>query len=173
MGGININGNVSSTPAKILIYSTAAVLLTLGMKAISSILLPIFFAIFAFLIFTPLVHWLMRKRVPGTVSVILVILFFIFVFVGTAFLFANSLLQISGRIPSYENQFQSILNSVSTYLPEAGVSVESVLQDIAAFAFSVSGDIISGALNAGSTIALIVITTTFLLLDSAGAPFAV
>jgi predicted PurR-regulated permease PerM len=168
--GININGNVSSTPAKLLIYSTAAVLLTLGMKAISTILLPIFFAIFAFLIFTPLVHWLMRKKVPGTVSVILVILFFIFVFVGTAILFANSLLQISGRIPSYENQFQSILNSISTYLPEAGVSLESVLRDIATFAFSVSGDIISGALNAGSTIALIVITTTFLLLDSAGAP---
>lgn len=161
---------MSSTPAKILIYSTAAVLLTLGMKAISTILLPIFFAIFAFLIFTPLVHWLIRKRVPGTVSVLLVILFFIFVFVGTAILFANSLLQISGRIPSYENQFQSILNSVSTYLPEAGFSLESVLRDIAAFAFSVSGDIISGALNAGSTIALIVITTTFLLLDSAGAP---
>ena len=170
IGGININGNISSTPAKILIYSTAAVLLTLGMKAISTILLPIFFAIFAFLIFTPLVHWLMRKKVPGTVSVILVILFFIFVFVGTAILFANSLLQISGRIPSYENQLQSILNSVSTYLPEAGVSLESVLRDIATFAFSVSGDIISGTLNAGSTIALIVITTTFLLLDSAGAP---
>lgn len=140
------------------------------MKAISDILLPIFFALFAFLIFTPLVHWLMRKKVPGTVSVILVILFFIFVFVGTAILFANSLLQISGRIPSYENQLQSILNSVSTYLPEAGVSLESILRDVAAFAFSVSGDIISGALNAGSTIALIVITTTFLLLDSAGAP---
>lgn len=170
LGDVNINNNISSTPAKVLIYSTAAVLLTLGMKAISTILLPVFFALFSFLIFAPLVRWLMSKRVPRTGSVLLVILFFIFVFVGTAVLFANSLLQISGRIPSYETQLQSILNSISTYLPEAGVSVESVLRDVAAFAFSVSGDIISGALNAGSTIALIVITTMFLLLDSAGAP---
>ena len=33
-----------------------------------------------------------------------------------------------------------------------------------------SGDIISGTLNAGSTLVLIVITTTFLLLDAAGVP---
>lgn len=165
-----MDANTSSTPAKILIYSTAAVLLTLGMRAISDILLPVFFALFAFLIFSPLVHWLMKKGVPGKVSVLLVILLFIFVFVGTAILFASSLLQLSGRMPSYENQLQSVLNSVSTYLPEAGVSLESILSDIAAFAFRVSGSIVTGALNAGSTIVLIFITTTFLLLDAAGAP---
>jgi predicted PurR-regulated permease PerM len=55
-------------------------------------------------------------------------------------------------------------------LPAAGVSLESVLRDIAAFAFRVSGSIVTGALNAGSTIVLIFITTTFLLLDAAGAP---
>jgi predicted PurR-regulated permease PerM len=165
-----MNANTSSTPAKILIYSTAAVLLTLGMRAISDILLPIFFALFAFLIFSPLVHWLMKKGVPGKVSVLVVILLFMFVFFGTAILFASSLLQLSGRMPSYENQLQGILNSISTYLPEAGVSLESVLRDIAAFAFRVSGSIVTGALNAGSTIVLIFITTTFLLLDAAGAP---
>ena len=168
MGDVNINTNNSSTPAKILIYSTAAVLLTLGMKAISDILVPVFFALFAFLIFSPLVRWLMRKGVPGKVSVLLVIFFFIFVFIGTAILFANSLLQISGRIPSYENQLTNILNSISTYLPEGGVSLGSILQNISTFAFRVSAGIVTGALNAGSTIVLIFITTTFLLLDAAG-----
>ncbi|HII02617.1 TPA: AI-2E family transporter [Methanosarcinaceae archaeon] len=170
MGDVNINSNTISTPAKILIYSTAAVLLTLGMKAISTILIPVFFALFAFLIFSPLVRWLMKKRVPGSVSVFLVIFFFIFVFVGTAILFVNSLIELSDQIPDYETQLQSILDSISTYLPPAGVSVESILRDIAAFAFNVSGDIISGALSAGSTIVLIVVTTTFLLLDAASAP---
>ncbi|RXA21958.1 AI-2E family transporter [Methanosarcina sp. MSH10X1] len=169
-GDVSINTSTISTPAKILIYSTAAVLLTLGMKAISDILVPVFFALFAFLIFSPLVHWLMRKGVPGKISVLVVILLFMFVFVGTAILFASSLLQLSGRIPSYENQLQSILNSISTYLPEAGVSLESALRDISAFAFGVSTQIITGALSAGSTLVLIFITTTFLLLDAAGAP---
>lgn len=140
------------------------------MKALSNILVPIFFSLFAFLLFAPLVHLLMKKRVPGKVSVFLVILFFIFVFVGTAVLFANSLLQLSGRIPSYQNQLQSILNSISIYLPSIGVSVESILRSIATFAFSASAGIITGALNAGSTVLVIFIVTTFLLLDSAGSP---
>ncbi len=162
--------NTSSTPAKILIYSTAAVLLTLGMKTISDLLIPVFFAIFAFLIFSPIVRWLMKKRVPGKVSVLLVILLFMFVFFGTAILFVNSLLQVSGRIPSYDTQLQSILNSISTYFPISGENVTSILRSIAASAFRISGDIITGALNAGSTVVLIFITTTFLLLDAAGAP---
>jgi len=166
-GDVNINTNAISTPARVLIYSTAAVLLTIGMKAISSILMPIFFSIFSYLIFAPLVRWLMRKRVPGKISVVLVILVFIFVFVGTTLLFANSLLQLSGRIPNYENQLTSILNSISIYLPEAGVSVESVLRDIAAFAFNVSGDIISGAIggpagtNYGENISAMAISKNF------------
>lgn len=140
------------------------------MKAISDILVPVFFALFAFLIFSPLVHWLIRKGIPGKVSVLLVILLFIFIFVGTAILFASSLLQLSGRMPSYDNQLQSILNSISTYLPTSGESIESALRNISAFAFRVSADVITGALSAGSTIVLIFITTTFLLLDAAGAP---
>jgi predicted PurR-regulated permease PerM len=165
-----MNATTSSTSAKILLYSTAAVFLTLGMKAISDILTPVFFALFAFLIFSPLVRWLMRKKVPGKVSVLLVILLFIFVFFGTAILFVNSLLQVSGRIPSYDSQLQSILNSISTYFPISGEDVASILRSIAASAFRISGNIITGALNAGSSVVLIFITTTFLLLDAAGAP---
>jgi predicted PurR-regulated permease PerM len=140
------------------------------MKEISSILVPVFFALFAFLIFAPLVRWLMRKGVPGKISVFLVILFFIFVFIGTAILFANSLLQISGRIPSYDNQLQSIINSISAYIPISGENITTILRNISAFAFRASAGIVTGALNAGSTIVLIFITTTFLLLDAAGAP---
>ncbi|WP_440948068.1 AI-2E family transporter [Methanosarcina sp. T3] len=165
-----MNANTLSTPAKVLIYSTAAILLTLGMKAISTVLVPVFFSLFSFLIFAPLVRWFMRKGVPGMVSVFLVIIFFIFIIVGTAILFANSLFQLSNQIPDYEIQVQSIVNSISTYLPRIGFSVESVLRNLAAFAFNVSGEIITGALSAGSTIVLIVITTTFLLLDAASVP---
>jgi len=170
VGDVNTDATASSIPAKILLYSTAAVLLTLGMKESSDILTPVFFALFAFLIFSPLVHWLTKKGVPGKVSVLLVILLFIFVFFGTAILFVNSLLQISGKIPSYDSQLQSILNSISTYFPISGEDVVSILRSIAASAFRISGNIITGALNAGSSVVLIFITTTFLLLDAAGAP---
>lgn len=60
-----MNTDTISTPAKILIYSTAAVILTLGMKAISDILVPVFFCAFClFDLFSPcpLAH---EERSPG------------------------------------------------------------------------------------------------------------
>jgi len=170
MGVVNINENTSSVPAKILIYSTATILLTLGMQAIASILIPIFFSVFAFLIFAPLVHWLQRKGIPGTLSVGLVILFFVIAFVGSAILIAGSLVQLSQMVPSYETQFTNILNSISQNLPRIGVSLDSLLRNIATITLNVTTAILTGALNAGSTIAVILITTAFLLLDAVGAP---
>jgi predicted PurR-regulated permease PerM len=159
-----------SIPARILIYSTAAVILTIGMQQISTILVPVFFSIFAYLIFAPLVHWLQRKGVPGAVSVGIVILLFIIVAIASGLLVLGSLLQLSTRIPNYETQLMSILEKLADYLPSAGFSIESILRDIGAFAFGLTAGILTGVLDAGTTTGLIIITTTFLLLDAAGAP---
>lgn len=56
---MNMSG--SSIPAKILLYSTLAVILTLGMREIAPILTTIIFSIFVALLFTPLVRWLKKK----------------------------------------------------------------------------------------------------------------
>ena len=48
---MNINSN--SVPGRILVYSTFAVLLTLGMRELAPILISIFFSIFAALILYP------------------------------------------------------------------------------------------------------------------------
>lgn len=56
-----------SIPARILLYSTAAVILTIGMREIASILTVFFFSVFIALILTPLVRWLKKKKEsPGT-----------------------------------------------------------------------------------------------------------
>jgi len=68
LGDVDINANNGSISARILIYSTAAVLLTIGMQAISTILVPVFFSIFAYLIFAPLVRWLMGKKVQKEIE---------------------------------------------------------------------------------------------------------
>ncbi|WP_292388563.1 AI-2E family transporter [Methanosarcina sp. UBA5] len=160
-----------SIPARILLYSTAAVILTIGMKEIGSILVPIFFSIFAFLIFYPLVHWLQRKHVPGSISVGLVILFFIIFAIAAVLLVTGSLFQLSTQIPGYQIQLTSIFENIERYLPLSGqFSFEGILRDIGAFLLGLTAGILTGVFNAGTTIALIVITTAFLLLDTVGAP---
>jgi len=58
-----MNFNSNSVPGRILVYSTFAVILTLGMRELAPILTSIFFSIFAALIFSPLILWL-KKRDP-------------------------------------------------------------------------------------------------------------
>lgn len=166
-----MNTDNQSIPARILFYSTAAVILTIGMREIGSILVPIFFSIFAFLIFSPLVHWLQRKKVPGSISVGLAILFLIIFAIAAVLLVTGSLLQLSTQIPGYQTQLTSIFENIERYLPSSGqLSFEGILRDVGTFLLGVTAGILTGALNAGTTIALIVITTAFLLLDAAGAP---
>ena len=148
-------------PARILLYSTAVVILTIGMREISGILVPVFFSIFAFLIFAPLVNWFERRNVPGTISIGLVIAFFIIIATSTVLLVAGSLLQ---------TQFLNFIQSFEPYMPVSyESSFEEILRDIAIFLLGLTAGILTGALNAGTTISLIIITTTFLLLDAAGA----
>jgi len=71
---MNINSN--SVPGRILVCSTFAVILTIGLRELAPILTTIFFSIFAALIFTPLVRWLNLKGIPGGLSVLPVILVF-------------------------------------------------------------------------------------------------
>jgi AI-2 transport protein TqsA len=59
------NINSISVPAKILVYSIFAVILTIGMWEFVAILTIILFSIFTALIFTLLVRWLKRKGIPG------------------------------------------------------------------------------------------------------------
>ncbi|RXA21760.1 AI-2E family transporter [Methanosarcina sp. MSH10X1] len=164
------NNGSYSVPARILLYGTAAVILTIGMREISDILVPVFFSIFAFLIFAPLVNWFQRKGIPGPVSVGLVIFFFIIVATGAVLLVAGSLFQLSGQIPGYQAQFLEFIQNFEQYLPASDeFSFEGVLRDIGAFVLGLTAGILTGALNTGTTAVLIITTTTFLLLDAAGA----
>jgi predicted PurR-regulated permease PerM len=169
--GAKVDTDIESRPAKLLIYSAAAVILTIGMREIGGILIPIFFSIFAFLIFSPLIHWLQRKGVPGPISIALVILFFIIIAIGAVILVTASLFQLSTQIPGYQTQFSAILQNIDQYLPSSGqFSLEEILRDVGAFLLGLTAGILTGVLNAGTTTTLIIITTAFLLLDATGAP---
>ncbi len=67
--------NSSSVPAKILLYITFVVILTVGMREIAIILTTILFSVFAAMIFTLHIRWLKLKGISGGLSVLLVIFY--------------------------------------------------------------------------------------------------
>jgi AI-2 transport protein TqsA len=161
--------NRSSVPAQTLVYSTFAVILTIGMREISSILTIVFFSIFVALLFIPLVHWFKKKRISGVLSVFIVFLLLALIFSVLGVVIVGASIQIVSQLPNYQINFIKILETFSIYLPPAKeLPVETMLNSIASPAISLTASILNGLINAGTTIAIIIVTAAFLLLSVAG-----
>ena len=166
-----MNSSSSSIPAKILLYSTAAVILTVGMRAIAPILTTFFFSVFAALIFTPLVRWLKRKGIPSGLSVLLVILLFAFIVGVLGVIVVRAAIQFGSQIPIYQDQLTEFMNSLAKYIPSyEGFSVQSIVRGIVSLTISLMVSIVNGLVNTGTTAGIIILTTAFILIDAANAP---
>jgi predicted PurR-regulated permease PerM len=141
------------------------------MREIASILSPFIFAIFGAMIFAPLVRWLQRKGVPNTVSVGIVIFFFILIVLFVGLLTVISIVQLNSRIPVYESQLDIYISQLTGFIPlSADFSLGAFLRSITGSLISVALNILGGAINATTGIVLIIVTTGFLLLDSLEVP---
>lgn len=168
--------NSSSVPVRILVYSTFAVVLTVGMREIAPILTIIFLSIFIALIFTPLVRWLRRKGIPGGLSVLLVILLFVLIVAILGAMVARAAIQFGNLIPIYQMNLVEFIDTLTRYLPskylpaQGDFSLNSILRDVAAVIIALMTSIINGLVNAGATAGIVILTTAFLLMDIANTP---
>ncbi|WP_255361965.1 MULTISPECIES: AI-2E family transporter [Methanosarcina] len=166
-----INSNDYSVPAKILLYSTAAVILTIGMREIASILTVVFFSVFTALIFTPLVRWLKQRGIPGVLSVILVILLFTLIILVLGIIVVEAALQFGSQIPIYQAQLTELVNNLAKYVPSyEEFSIQSILRSMVSITISLMANTVNGIVNAGATVGIIIVTAAFLLIDAANTP---
>ncbi|WP_370575186.1 AI-2E family transporter [Methanomethylovorans sp.] len=158
-----------SVPVRLLFIGVAAVFLTLGLRALASILIPILFSLFATLIFAPLIHILQKRGIHPAVSVSLVILLFLLIMAGIGLIVVSAILQFNEMIPGYQSQFIDMTDSFTPYIASMeSFSPGSVIRDIGLFLLASMAAIFMGAVNAVTTIGLIIITTAFLLIDAVG-----
>ncbi|MGB9928506.1 MAG: AI-2E family transporter [Methanosarcina sp.] len=166
-----MNETGGSIPAKILLYSTAAVVLTIGMREISSILTTIFFSIFAALIFLSPARWLKKKGVPSTLSVVIVIAVAILIVTILSFVVLGGAIEFGNQIPLYQDRLIAIINGLAPYIPSyEGLSVESILRNFVGVAVSFMIGVLNGLLNTGTTVGIILLTAAFLLIDAVNIP---
>ncbi|AKB50922.1 transport protein [Methanosarcina barkeri str. Wiesmoor] len=160
-----------SIPARILLYSTAAVILTIGMREIAPILTVFFFSVFIALIFTPLVRWLKKKGIPGGLSVFLAILLFAFIVLILGVIVASAAIQFGSQIPQYQDQLTDFMSNLAKYIPSYdGFSVQSIIRGIVSITVSFVVNIFNGLVNTGTTAGIIILTTAFMLIEATNVP---
>ncbi|WP_094227690.1 AI-2E family transporter [Methanolobus psychrotolerans] len=167
----NLQTDTFSAPTKLLFVIVAVVLLTIGMREIASILIPILFSLFATLIFAPLIYKLQKRGVHPVISIALVILLFLVIVVVVSIFTVSVILQFNELTPAYQSNLEERVDSLMEYIPyieNLDISLGSIARDVGVFLLASLASIFSGTVSAATTVGLIIITTAFLLLDAVG-----
>jgi AI-2 transport protein TqsA len=164
--------NTAPSQAKlsgILIALAAAIVIFAGIKAASPILGPLLFSVFLTLIFGMLLHWFEKKGLSTRSALILTLMIFFAIVAVFLFVIAVSFIQFLSELPVYLQELERSLVLASPFLISAGIDPASLTIQNLIQSFSAEiGSLISNLWNIASPLALIFLTTLFLLFEAKG-----
>jgi len=154
-----------------LVTIAALVIIVAGMRAASSILIPIMLAIFIAVIFMPIFFWLKRKKVPTFLALLLVILSVIAIGFLLTVLFQTSVSDFSNTLPLYRERID--LTKTVDWLENIGLEIpDNILLDHfnPNILMKILGSMLSSIGSMLSNSLLIVLIVIFMLLEAVGLP---
>jgi AI-2 transport protein TqsA len=166
----------SPMPRGLLVLLTAAgaVAAVAGLRAASGIVGPAFLALVIVVTIHPLLAWLQRHRVPSWLAVVLTMVCAYAIILALAGALVFSAARLAALLPSYEPQFSSLVDQVTEWLGEVGVTQEQINSVISQFDLGslvgVLQRVLSGATSVISDLAFILVLLFFLIIDSSSFP---
>jgi len=119
-----MNDNLSSSKETSPFVIMAAIIIILaGMMYASSIVAPFLLALFVSIILSQPVQWLVRKRVPLWLAIVLVLLGGIAIFIGMGEIIGTSLSSFTNDAPKYAARLNAMGSSFFQYLQEQGFDI--------------------------------------------------
>jgi predicted PurR-regulated permease PerM len=126
------------------------------------------------LVASPLLHWLLSKRVPKGLSFALTLIAILAVFIAFALLLVVAVNRLAEAIPSYAAAYEDLMASIQTSLASLGIDTG----DIQAFIefldpvklVDFAANFLSGLIGTVSGVLLVALLIIFLMLDAINAP---
>ena len=162
-----------TTGLRVLLTAAAVVVIIAGLKAASSILLPVLMAAFLAVLSVPPISWLRKRGLPAWASVLIVFTGVLVVILALTALIGTSLTDFSRNLPTYQVRIQERTASLLEWVQKQGVDVST-----AAIKENMdTGRVMkwtSEALKAVSSIFsnmfFVLLTVVFILAEAAGLP---
>jgi AI-2 transport protein TqsA len=153
---------------RVMLGLAATVVVLVGMRLGAPILNPIFFAIVLALLVYPVYSWLLRRRLPTGLALVLVLVILLILFVGLSFIFGASIARFSERVGFYVSQLDAELDNVEALLQSLGLSNVNLQEVVkpSALADALSA-VLSGISAFLSNLFLILLIMLFLLGEGA------
>lgn len=156
-----------------LVLMAALVIIIMGLKEAAAILTPFLLALFISVAVAPLHSWLLRRRVPAGLAVLLV-LALIFGALGlVGLLLGETIAQFSDSLPFYQGRLNNLTTDFVNWLRAAGVQVpaNSPLSEITpGTVMMLVGNLFSQLATFLADGLFILLTIIFILLESAEFP---
>lgn len=158
----------------VLLAVLAAIALGIVLRELKTVMLPFVLAIFLSYIFKPIVLYLAKKHMPGSVALLVVFFFIVALFFGLSLIIYSSFESFVQEFPKYQNKLSLLLRETTLLIDEMAARVDikpenMSLSDLVDFS-AVTSMVTSGA---GSFITLlgnmvIVILLMFFILAGSG-----
>jgi AI-2 transport protein TqsA len=114
---------IGSTEGSPLINVAALIIIFAGAVYAKSIITPFLLALFISIICEQPVSWLVKRKIPRWLALIIVIFGLIFLFSGFAFLIGGTISSFSGNLSKYESTLTSISDSFTNFLNDKGLKI--------------------------------------------------
>lgn len=156
-----------------MILLAALIVIIAGIKTAVALVVPFLLALFIGILVSTPVNWLISKRVPQSIAIILAIatIFLLFFILGIAL--SVSIQDFIERLPKYEDSLQALLDNLVGWLQEKGINITSdfistILDPVAAMQFA--GNIFQRISNLLSNSLLIFLLVIFIIAEVTGLP---
>ncbi|WP_345984904.1 AI-2E family transporter [Sulfurimonas sp. HSL-1656] len=152
----------------VFIILAAVVIVFAGVKAASAIIIPFLLSLFIAIILMPLLHFLMARKIPMALAMLMLIGVLLLFFVLFGVIVGHATNDFIGNLPGYEADLRSRLGGVAGWLTEQGMALpeknlQTLLDPGAVFTY------MTGALKGFGSILtngfVILLTTVFMLLE--------
>ena len=170
---MNTNTSISFT-LRVLIAIAAAGIVLAFMRTAAEMINSLFLAWIIVLVASPLLHWLVQKKVPTWLSFILTLVAILAVFIIFILIILFALSRFSEAIPAYISEFERITASIQEMLTTLGLTGSDSRLFVNFFnpeqLFDLIINFLAGLVGTVGDIILIALLIVFLLLDAFNAP---
>lgn len=112
---------LNKTPASIII--AAFIIIITGVIFAKSIVNPFLMAVFLGIIVLRPIRWLQSKKIPQSISILIVFVLIVSLFIGFGQLISASLSSFTDNVPKYENSLSEIGDNLVIYFNEKGINI--------------------------------------------------
>ena len=157
--------------AKGLITSAAFVVVVTGVKMAETLIIPCLLSIFIALIFSPLLSWLKRNKVPSGIAIFLIMGLVVAVGWIITILIQSSVGDFRKNIPIYEGRIQELSGIFLYWLSDLGLVLDkSQIENFfkPAVIMQIAGNTLVSFGGALTNIFMILLTVIFILAEKVG-----